>query len=350
MADNLRSIPSVVDGLKPSQRKVMYTTFKLNLKRDMKVVQLAGTVSGTTAYPYGETSLQQTIVSLAQDYVGSNNVNLLEPSGNFGSRRLGGADAASARYIYTRLSPFARKLFHPSDDALLSFEVDDGHTIEPTYYVPILPVILLNGADGIGTGWSTTIPNYKPEDIVENIKLRMEGDSKDVMKPMTPWFRGFKGATEDMGNDRWKFTGKATLDPRKPNLVDITELPVRYWTQDFKDKLEDIIKAEKTPSFIKDYAEYNTPTTVHFEIQLDPKYAKDTSDEALLETFKLTKTIATSNLVAFDGQGRIHKYDTVIDMIEEFYHARLKLYEKRKVCLHILLERSMLTKAAIYAQ
>jgi DNA topoisomerase-2 len=297
----------------------------------MKVVQLSGTVSGMTAYPYGETSLQQTIVGLAQDFVGSNNVNLLEPSGNFGSRRLGGQDAASARYIYTRLSPFARKLFHPADDALLSFEVDDGNTIEPTHYVPILPVLLLNGADGIGTGWSTTIPNYNPVDIVENLKLRMEGDSKDVMKPMTPWFRGFRGPTEDMGNDRWKFTGKATLDLRKPNLVEISELPVRYWTQDFKDKLEEIIKAEKTPSFIKDYAEYNTPTTIHFEITLDPKFAKDTSDEALLETFKLTKTMATSNLVAFDAQGRIHKYENVVEMIEEFYHRRLKLYEKRKV-------------------
>jgi DNA topoisomerase II len=329
IADNMRSIPSIVDGLKPSQRKVMYTAFRLNLKKDMKVVQLAGTVSGTTAYPYGETSLQQTIVGLAHNFVGSNNVNCLEPSGNFGSRRLGGADAASPRYIYTRLSPFARKLFHSADDALLTYNVDDGKTIEPVNYVPIMPLVLLNGADGIGTGWSTSIPNYKPEDIVDNLKRRMSADSKDVMEPMTPWFRGFKGTVENSEQDRWKFTG--VIQQTGDNEVEITELPIRYWTQDFKDKLEDIIKAEKTPSFIKDYAEYNTPTDVHFIIKMDDKHMKVSVEKGLEETFKLSKTMATSNLVAFDSQGRIHKYDTVLDIMEEFYHIRLKTYEKRKV-------------------
>lgn len=334
IADNMRSIPSVVDGLKPSQRKVMYTAFRLNLKKDMKVVQLAGTVSGTTAYPYGDTSLQQTIIALAHNFVGSNNVNCLEPSGNFGSRRLGGADAASPRYIYTRLSPFARKLFHAADDALLTYNVDDGKTIEPTHYIPIVPLLLLNGTDGIGTGWSTSIPNYKPEDIVENLKRRMNGDSKEVMEPMNPWFRGFKGAVENVEQDRWKFTG--VIQQTGDNEVEITELPIRYWTQDFKDKLEDIIKAEKAPSFIKDYSEYNTPTDVHFIIKMDDKHMKSSLEKGLEETFKLTKTMATSNLVAFDAQGRIHKYDTVLDIMEEFYHIRLKAYEKRKVCLYAM--------------
>jgi DNA topoisomerase-2 len=328
MADNLRSIPSMVDGLKPSQRKVMYTCFRINLKKDRKVVELAGTVSGLTAYPYGETSLQQTIVGLAQTFVGSNNINLLEPSGNFGSRRLGGNDAASPRYIYTRLSPFARHLFHPSDEPLLSYHLDDGKTIEPFNYVPILPVILLNGADGIGTGWSTTIPNYKPEDIVDNLKRRMAGTKEDML-PMQPWFRGFNGPVIDLGSHRWQFNGVARQTG--DNEVEITELPVRYWTQDFKDKLEDIIKAEKAPSFIKDYAEYNTPTNVHFVIKMDDKHMKNAVDKGFEETFKLTKSMATSNLVAFDAEGRIHKYESVLDIMEEFYIVRLKFYEKRKV-------------------
>lgn len=329
MADNLRSIPSVLDGLKPSQRKVLFTCFRLNIKKDMKVVQLAGIVSGTTGYAYGDASLQQTIIALAQDFVGSNNINCLEPSGNFGSRRLGGADAASPRYTYTRLTPFARKLFHPADDALLEGQVDEGKSIEPVNYVPILPMLLLNGADGIGTGWSTSIPNYRPEDIIENLKLRMASDSKESMLPMKPWFRGFKGAVDQLENDRWKFSG--IVNQTADNEVEITELPVRYWTQDFKDKLEDIIKAEKTPSFIKDYAEYNTPTDVHFVIKLDDKNMKDVLHTGLEEKFKLTKTMATSNLVAFDSQGRIHKYESVLDILEEFYHVRLKYYEKRKV-------------------
>ncbi|KAE8354011.1 type II DNA topoisomerase [Aspergillus coremiiformis] len=325
MADNIRSIPSVVDGLKPGQRKVLYTCFRRNLKKDMKLVELAGHVSGMTAYQHGDTSLQQTIVGLAQTFVGSNNVNCLEPSGNFGSRLQGGSDCASARYIYTRLSPFARRVFHSHDDPLLTYNEDDGDKIEPEVYVPVVPMILINGADGIGTGWSSSIPNYSPEDVVDNLKRLMNGEE---MKPMQPWFRGFTGEVTALGGDRFKFSGiiKETGDKE----VEITELPIRTWTQDFKDKLEDIIKAEKTPSFIKDYKDYNTHTKVHFIIQMDEKHMQAAISEGLEEKFKLSKTVATTNLVAFDPEGRITKYATVDDILKEFYTYRLKFYEKRK--------------------
>ncbi|PGH13497.1 DNA topoisomerase 2 [Helicocarpus griseus UAMH5409] len=325
MADNMRSIPSVVDGLKPGQRKVMYTCFKRNVKKDVKVSELSGYVLGMTAYQHGDTSLQQTIVGLAQTFVGSNNVNCLEPSGNFGSRLQGGSDCASARYIYTRLSPFARRIFHLSDEPLLTYNVDDGKTIEPETYVPVVPLILINGADGIGTGWSTSIPNYNPEDVVANLKRIMAGEP---LVPMQPWFRGFTGEVVSLGGERYKFSGR--IAQTGDNEVEITELPIRSWTQDFKDKLEEIIKAEKVPSFIKDYKDYNTHTKVHFVIQLDEKHAKKAISEGLEEKFKLTKTIATSNLVAFDPEGRITKYNTVEDILRDFYTVRIKLYEKRK--------------------
>ena len=327
MADNMRSIPSVMDGFKPGQRKVLYTCFRRNLKKDVKVVELSGSVSGLTAYSYGDVSLQQTIVGMAQNFVGSNNINTLEPSGNFGSRLQGGQDAASARYIYTRLSPFARRIFHQADEALLTYNTDDGKTIEPEMYVPIVPMILINGADGIGTGWSTSIPNYKPEDIIDNLIRRMDGDSKDAMLPMTPWFRGWTGEVEPLGEERFKFSG--TVADSGDNEVEITELPVRLWTQDFKDRLEEILKAEKVPSFIKDYTEYNTPAKVHFIIKMEEKKMKECADK-LDELFKLTKTMATTNLVAFDAQGRIHKYATPLDIMEEFYQVRLRFYQKRK--------------------
>ena len=325
MADNIRSIPSAIDGLKPGQRKVLYTCFRRNLKKDMKVVELSGLVSGLTAYQHGETSLQQTIVALAQTFVGSNNVNCLEPSGNFGSRLQGGSDSASARYIYTRLSPFARKLFHQSDEPLLTYNQDDGKNIEPELYAPIVPMVLVNGADGIGTGWSSTIPNYNPEEIVENLKRKMAGED---WLPMKPWFRGFKGEVTDMGSDRFKFSGiiKQTGDTE----VEITELPVRMWTQDFKEKLEEIIKAEKIPSFIKDIKDYNTHENVNFVIQMEEKHMKTAVEEGLEERFKLTKTMATTNLVAFDPEGRITKYAKVEDILEEFYRWRLQMYAKRK--------------------
>ena len=327
MADNIRSIPSVVDGLKPGQRKVLYTCFKRNLKKDIKVVELAGLVSGLTAYQHGETSLQMTIVGLAQTFVGSNNINCLEPSGNFGSRLQGGSDAASARYIYTRLSPFARKLFHQADEPLLTYNLDDDKTIEPEVYAPIVPMILINGTDGIGTGWSSSIPNYNPQDIVDNLKRKMEGSE---WTPMQPWFRGFKGEVTDMGSDRYRFSGIIKQSDEKENEIEITELPVRLWTQDFKDKLEEIIKAEKIPSFIKDYKDYNTHKDVHFVIQMEEKYMKAALTEGLEEKFKLTRSIATSNLVAFDPEGRITKYANVEAILDEFYSYRLQLYAKRK--------------------
>lgn len=152
IADCARSIPSVVDGLKPGQRKIMFAGFKRNLKNEIKVVQLAGYVSEHTGYQHGEASLQSTITAMGQIYTGSNNVNLLDPSGNFGSRLQGGKDAASARYIYTSLSSFARLVLPPHDDRLLTYNIEDGSRIEPTWYIPVLPMILVNGAEGIGTG------------------------------------------------------------------------------------------------------------------------------------------------------------------------------------------------------
>ena len=333
MADNMRSIPSVIDGLKPGQRKVMYACFKRNLTRDMKVAELAGYVGEHTAYHHGEASMHQTIIGLAQNFVGSNNVNCLEPSGNFGTRLGGGSDAASARYIFTRLSPFARRVFSSLDDPLYEHNTDDGKKIEPTTYCPVVPMVLINGAEGIGTGWSTAIPNYHPVDVVNNLKRRMgrlDGNSEEQpFQAMMPWFRGWKGTPEEAGPMRYNFNG--IIREAGNNEVEITELPIRIWTDDFKAKLEDIIRGEKVPSFIKDYKEFNDHNKVHFIIQLDDKHMKAALSDGLPERFKLNKTIATSNLVAFNINGQIKKYDNVEAILEEYYAYRLKMYTARKV-------------------
>ena len=334
MADNLRSIPS----FKPGQRKVMYACFKRNLVKDMKVVELAGYVSEKTAYHHGEASMHMTIIGLAQNFVGSNNINCLEPSGSFGSRLAGGTDAASPRYIFTRLSPFARRVFSALDEPIYEHNLDDGRPIEPTVYAPVIPMVLVNGADGIGTGWSTTIPNYCPLDIVDNLKRRMgrlEGSSgeEQPFQTMKPWFRGWKGVVEEAGPMRYNMNG--IIKEAGNNEVEITELPIRMWTDDFKAKLEDIIKAEKVPSFIKDYKEYNDHKSVHFVIQMDEKHMNAAKSDGLAERFKLNKTVATSNLVAFDTRGQIRKYDKVEDILEEYYVYRLAMYTKRKACFTI---------------
>lgn len=337
MADNMRSIPSVLDGFKPGQRKVLYACFKRNLVKDKKVVELAGYVSEQTAYHHGEASLQQTIIGLAQNFVGSNNINTLEPSGNFGTRLAGGSDAASPRYTYTRLSPFARKIFCQLDEPNLEYQLDDGKRIEPTAYSPIIPMVLVNGADGIGTGWSTSIPNYHPVDIVKNLKRRMgrldESDPEEKpFETMMPWFRGWKGEPGPAGPDRYKFNGIATVNEQNPNEVVITELPIRMWTDDFKAKLEKIISGVDAPSWIKDYKEFNDHSVVHFEIMVDEKHMGKVMEEGLLERFKLNKQVATSNLVAFDSRGQIRKYEKVEDILEEYYVHRLNMYMERKVC------------------
>lgn len=336
MADNMRSIPSVIDGLKPGQRKVIYACFKRNLVKDKKVIELAGYVSEQTSYHHGETSLQQTIIGLAQNFVGSNNVNCLEPSGNFGSRLAGGSDAASARYIYTRLSPFARRVFSPLDEPNLEPQYEDGNMIEPKVYAPVIPMVLVNGADGIGTGWSTQIPNFNPEDIVKNLKRRMgrldedDGEEKPF-ETMTPWFRGWTGTAEPDGQGKFKFNGTAYQDSVKPNEVVVTELPIRVWTDDFKARLEDVIRAEKAPSYIKDYQEFNDHKNVRFIIQMEDKHMKAALEEGLLERFKLQKSIGLTNLVAFDSHGQIRKYEKVEDIMEEFYGHRMAMYTERKV-------------------
>jgi len=139
--DNIRSIPHLLDGFKPSQRKVLYACFKKKLKSEIKVAQLAGYIGEHSAYHHGDMSLNGTIIGMAQSYCGSNNVNLLYPSGQFGTRRMGGKDHASARYIFTRLEKIARTVFHPDDDPLLNYLNDDGLSIEPDYYMPVIPMV-----------------------------------------------------------------------------------------------------------------------------------------------------------------------------------------------------------------
>ena len=168
--DNERSIPQLVDGWKVGQRKVLSAVFKKNTKAEMKVARLSGYVAEQSAYHHGEQSLQQTIITMAQRFVGSNNLNFLEPVGQFGSRKEGGKDASAPRYIFTKLAPYTRLVFPGADDPLLEYLYEEGQKIEPKYYVPVIPTILVNGSEGIGTGWSSFIPNFNPRDIISNLK------------------------------------------------------------------------------------------------------------------------------------------------------------------------------------
>ncbi|XP_057320672.1 DNA topoisomerase 2 [Microplitis mediator] len=325
--DNVRSIPSMIDGFKPGQRKVIYTCLLRNDKNEVKVAQLSGAIAEKTAYHHGEVSLQTTIINLAQNFVGSNNINLLQPRGQFGSRLTGGKDAASPRYIFTMLSPLARFIFHKHDDALLKHEYDDNKKIEPVYYVPVIPMVLVNGADGIGTGWMTKIPNYNPREIVENLYRMMDGGEP---KPMKPFYKGFKGTVDPCGEFRYVISGEVSVIG--PEKIQITELPIGTWTQTYKETvLEPMLNGnDKTPALITDYKEYHTDTEVHFVISVNRDKLVELEKDGLHKTFKLQTTMPITSMCAFDENQCLKKYDTVMQIFRDFYKLRLEFYHKRK--------------------
>lgn len=332
-ADLERSIPNVMDGLKPGQRKIMFACFKRNLKNDIKVAQLAGYVAEHSAYHHGENSLNSTIVGLAQNFVGSNNINVLVPQGQFGTRLQGGKDCASPRYIFTRLAHIARTIYHPSDGPILNYLNEEGQTIEPEYYAPVLPMVLVNGADGIGTGWSTSIPNYNPRDIAINLMRMLDGEE---CGPLMPWYSGFRGQIDESISSRGlrSYTVSGIINQIDDTTLEITELPLKKWTQDYKEFLEELAKPEgKKDPFIVDYKEHHTDTSVHFVIKMTPEKMKEALDAGLYAKFKLTSKISITNMMLFDHDGVIRKYDGPEDIVKEFFDVRLDMYKQRKAHL-----------------
>lgn len=309
VSDNVRSIPNVMDGLKPSQRKVLYACRKRANNSEIKVSQLSGYVSTETSYHHGEQSLNMTIVNMAQDYVGSNNINLLLPKGQFGTRLLGGKDAASPRYIFTQLSDTTDKLFHKDDDAVLTYLEDDGTPIEPEFFVPTLPMVLINGASGIGTGYSTQVPCYNPMDVAANVRRLIRGQDP---VPMVPWYKGFRGTIQKVSDNRYDTHGVFTVSG---DTIEITELPIGLWTSDFKEYLDKLLVDNQ----IKAYENHSTETSVRFVVRGDPSVIEK----------KLVTGLSTGNMHLFDTQGRIRLYDTD-EILREFVSVRLDYYERRK--------------------
>ena len=316
LADLRRSVASMCDGLKPSQRKVLYACFEKGLVKDeMKVAQLASFVSEKTSYHHGEVSLAETIVKLAHDFTGSNNINLLEPCGQFGTRLMGGKDASQTRYIFTKLTPDARKLFDPRDDAVLTYLSDDGKQIEPDFFVPIVPMVLINGTEGIGTGFSCYVPPFNPRDIANNIAHGLAGRP---LEPMTPWFRGFKGTIERDPSDTHAWIAKG-LYSTKGTTVTVTELPPGRWIQDYKEHLDDL--CEK--GVISGYKNNSTTSDVHFEV-----FEYHGSD--IEKDLKVCKSIRTSNMHLFHPETGIKKYASAEEILVDFVEIRLKYYNLRK--------------------
>ena len=340
--DCKRSIPSLFDGLKESQRKVFYAIKKKNLtynKTSLKVAQLGGYVAEHSNYHHGEQNLYDTIVKMAQDFVGSNNIPLLYRDGMFGTRMSLGKDSASARYIFTKMESITPLLFREEDDVLLDYVVDDGDVVEPKFYIPILPMILVNGCIGIGTGYSSSIPSYNPLDIIECIKVWLDNDGEVLIKDpddgvtismfpeIDPWYRGFKGTIEKYDN---KYITHGVMNKNK-DKVEITEIPVNMSIDSFKEKLEDLM-VNKT---IKNMKNYSSPNEVNFLLT--------ESDDGILcslDNLGLYSYIHTTNMVLFNEKEQLKKY-TVDQILNEFCKMRYSYYEKRKKHIIVSLEKEL---------
>lgn len=344
-ADLNRSIPDVVDGLKPSTRKILYTFLDNNVKGEVKTADISGVISSKTAYHHGAGSLEGGIVGLAQDFVGSNNINILEPIGMFGTRTQGGKDHASSRYTFTSMTPLTRLIFRPEDDDILDFLDDDGKQIEPERYYPIIPMVLVNGAAGIGTGWSTDIEKYNPRDIIDVLKKVLKSKSAVTKKMFSikPYYQGFNGSIHPSINGHLT---RGVYNILKGNKIQVTELPVGVWTDNFilhLDKLLDNkIKVGKgkemkevASPLIKSYTNNSTDDTVNVTVTLIDDHSKTNVNKLL----SLEALHATSNMHCF-SESKVQKYELAEDIFVDFYEQRLLAYEWRKaMMLHLLTEK-----------
>ena len=344
-----RSIPNAIDGLKTSLRKILYSALKRRLTKEIKVAQLSGYVSEHSGYHHGEMSLNKAIVGMAQWFPGSNNINLLMPNGQFGTRLKGGQDSASERYIFTLLNPLVEHIFPPEDMPLLNYLDDDGQSIEPDYYVPIIPMTLVNGGKGIGTGFSYEGLCYNPLDLITYLRNKILKKNENI--EIEPFYNNFKGTITKLKNNRYLFKGK--YEVVSSDSIRVTELPIGYWTSKFKEDLEDLMddkgkKGKKKTPVVKSYKDMSTDAIVDFTIKFHPnilgKYITKKLDDncnQLEKTLKLYSYKTINNMHLFNKKQQLKKFKDVYEIIEEYYGVRYNMYVKRKEYLIKRLEREL---------
>jgi DNA topoisomerase-2 len=362
--DLQRSINHICDGLKESTRKILFACFKRKLyTNEVKVAQLSGYVSEVSAYHHGENSLQQAIVGMAQIYVGTNNINLLSPNGQFGSRCQGGQDASSTRYIFTLLTKLTKLIFKEEDNNTLTYQDDDGQQIEPEFYIPVIPMILVNGGIGIGTGYSTNIPQFNPSEIIAACKFictaiklaGLDGDTEDGMDniyetidildidDLVPYYLGFNGTIKKSENN--SYISKGVYKWIDGETLEITELPIGTWTEDYKEFLENMItNGLNNLKYIENhYTSKNVKFILHFNANV-----RETFEDKFEQLFKMSssKNLSINNIHLFNKNGAIQKYDNTTEIIKEWSKTRILKYIERKAYQIKILEKDFLLLSA----
>jgi DNA topoisomerase II len=324
--DCQRSLPSGIDGFKPSMRKIIYGMLKKFPDQEIKVSLASAGISEVSCYHHG--SLEGTLVNMAQSFTGSNNVPFLEDIGQFGSRI---SPAASAgRYIFTKLSDSFRKIFLKDDDLILVQQEDDGQKIEPEYYLPIIPTILLNGTDGMGTGFACKILNYNPNHLIRACEEVIKKGS--LKNDLVPWYKGFTGTIEK-NNQQTVFTGCYTIE--NTTTIKITELPVGSFTQKYRDHLNDL----EDKNLVKSYVDNSSEEKTEFVVTCPRETLRKTHEE-LLKVFKLVSR-ETENFTVWNENNRLKKFDSAKELIEWFVKFRLTKYEERRQALITVCEERL---------
>lgn len=313
-----RAIPSVIDGLKPTQRKILHgssTIWKDGSEKPLKVFQLAGKVASDCFYHHGNTSLENAIITMAQGF--KNNMPLLEEIGQFGSLR--SPEPGASRYIGTKLTQNYRLLY--KDSELLEFKEEEGQTIEPKYFLPIIPTVLINGSSGIAVGFASNILNRKPQDVITACESVIKGKKIEDVKPFNNFFDG--EFTQDTENPK-KWTVKGKLQILNTSTVRVTELPLSMTYEKYESILDSLADSKTIVSY-----DDNSKGTIDYTIKFTRESLANLTEEKLIKLLKLEESM-TEIFTTLDEYGKLKIFDCSKDIIKYFVDFRMNFYFKRR--------------------
>lgn len=323
-----RAIPSCIDGLKPTQRKVVYVSnniWKRGNEKPMKLFQLAGRVAAEAYYHHGNSSLESAMIGMAQTF--KNSMPLLAGIGQFGSLR--SPSAGAPRYISAKLHPNFRLLYQDFD--LLENKIEEGQKIEPEYFLPIIPTVILNGSSGIAVGFATNILNRNPIDVINACISELTGKR---MPKLAPWLDEFSGAFErDPNNPKtWKIKG--LYEVINTTTVKITEIPPNFTYEKYEDHLNSLMEKRIITSY-----DDNSSDKIEYVLKFQRAVLKEYVSKNKLDVLLKLNTQETENLTTIDETGKLRIFDKVEDIVKYFVQIRLGWYEKRKSYMISRLEK-----------
>ena len=328
--DNLRKIASCIDGLKNASRKVMYTVMEKNIKENTKVLQLANKSAEFADYLHGD--LSGVCVTLGQDFCGTNNIALLKKSGNFGTRSI--HEASAPRYIFAKGSDEFFKLYKKEDNDILDEQYFEGNRIEPKFYVPVLPLLIINGSNGVSMGFAQKILGRNPLNVKKYLTDKLNG-KKPKEELLEPYYKGFNGSIEK-GDEPGSYIIKGSMKKVKDTEFLIEEIPYTYDLQEYLKVLDDLEESK----FIQRYSdmsdgENNLKFTVYVSranqesCGIKPS-VKDPDLTMLMNKLKLIKPV-TENYTCIDENLKIFQAENIIDVFNRYYDVKLAYIEKRRL-------------------